>query len=125
MPRSLFTILTFARISTRRFFRDRLSIFFGVLFPLIFLFVFGGIFGKSDGASFRVALINNSDSAFSKEFVGNLSKEKTFNIDTEAKTLDDAKEKMTRSQLDATIVLPENFGAVNEASKTPSGQAKV
>ncbi len=125
MPRSLFTILTFARISTKRFFRDKLSIFFGILFPLIFLFVFGGIFGKNDLASFRVALINNSNSAFSKEFVANLRKEKTLNIDTEAKNLDQAKEKMTRSQLDATIVLPENFGAINETSKTPSGQAKV
>lgn len=125
MTKSLYTIITFARISTRRFFRDRLSIFFGILFPLIFLFVFGGIFGKSDGASFRIALINNSNSSFSKEFVGNLTKEKTFTIDNDAKTLDQAKEKMTRSQLDATIVLPENFGANNTATNTPTGQAKV
>ncbi len=125
MINSLYTILTFARINTKRFFRDKLSIFFGILFPLIFLFVFGGIFGGASNASFRIALINNSNSTFSKEFVGSLTKEKTFAVDTEAKTLDEAKEKMTRSQLDAAIVLPDNFGATSAASPVPSGQAKV
>lgn len=125
MTNSFYTILTFARISTKRFFRDRLSIFFGILFPLIFLFVFGGIFGNGDNATFRIALINNSNSAFSKEFAGSLGKEKTFAVDTSAKNLDEAKEKMTRSQLDATIILPEDFGVINQTTHLPGGQAKV
>lgn len=125
MNKSLYTIITFARINTRRFFRDKLSIFFGILFPLIFLFVFGGIFGKSDSASFRVALINQSNSEFSKQFVADLKKEKSLKVDDTEKTLADASEKMTRSQLDAAIVLPENFGAVDGATQLPGGQAKV
>ena len=43
MNRSLFTVLTFVKINTRRFFRDRLALFFTVIFPLIFLIVFGGL----------------------------------------------------------------------------------
>ncbi|HRF28194.1 MAG TPA: ABC transporter permease [Candidatus Saccharibacteria bacterium] len=125
MNKSLFTIITFARINTKRFFRDRLSIFFGILFPLIFLFVFGGIFGQNSDVSFRVALINNSDSAFAKDFAKSLKKEKVFDIDAESKTLSAAKEKMIRSQLDAAIILPKDFGTVDAKSKRPMGQAKV
>lgn len=125
MNKSFYTILTFARINTKRFFRDKLSIFFGILFPLIFLFIFGGIFGKSDSASFRVALINQSNSAFSKQFVADLKKEKLLKIEADISSIDDANEKMIRSQLDATIILPKDFGAVSAQTKLPGGQAKV
>lgn len=124
MSRSLFTILTFARISTKRFFRDRLSIFFGILFPLIFLFVFGGIFGNNTNVSFHIAVINQSKSTFASDFVKQLQKQSSFKIE-KAKSLDDIKQKMTQSQLDAAIVLPSNFGEVHPKTRMPSGQAKV
>ncbi|HTK39316.1 MAG TPA: ABC transporter permease [Patescibacteria group bacterium] len=125
MRKSLFTVFTFARINTRRFFRDRLSIFFGIMFPLIFLFVFGGIFGSNDSASFRVALINNSSSPFATNFVKQLKDEKSFKVDESFKSLDDAKELMTRSQLDAAVILPREFGAVDTKSKLPKGDVQV
>lgn len=125
MPRSLFTVYIFARINTRRFFRDKLSIFFGVLFPLIFLFVFGGIFGNNDSASFRVALINDSESQFASQFVDQIKGEKSFNVDESFSSLDGAKEKMVHSQLDATIILPSDFGDVNKQTRLPSGEAQI
>lgn len=125
MNKTLYTILTFARINTRRFFRDRLSIFFGIMFPLIFLFVFGGIFGNSNQASFHIALINQSKSQFAGEFVKELQKQSSFEIETDAKSLDDTREKMTRSQLDATVLLPENFGEIDASTQQPTGQATV
>lgn len=125
MNKSLYTVLTFARINTRRFFRDRLSIFFGILFPLIFLFVFGGIFGGSNQASFHIALVNQSQSPFAKEFVDQIKKQSSFKVETDFKTLDDTKEKMTRSQIDATIVLPQSFGITDPKTKTPAGQAEL
>ncbi len=124
MKKSLYTVLTFARINTRRFFRDRLSIFFGILFPLIFLFVFGGIFNSNNMASFRVALINKSDSSFAKDFVSKLDKSENFDVDQSYQSLDAAEEKMIRSQLDAAIILPETFGEVGE-SRTPTGEVEV
>lgn len=124
MNRSLYTIITFAKINTRRFFRDRLSIFFGILFPLIFLFVFGGIFGNSSSANFHIAVVNQSKSKFADQFVSDLKKQSSFTVD-DASSLNSTKEKMTRSQLDATIVLPSNFGDINTTTHTPSGQATV
>jgi ABC-2 type transport system permease protein len=123
MKKSLFTVWVFAKLNTRRFFRDRLALFFGILFPLIFLFVFGGIFGKSSDTSFRIAVINQSDTTFAKDFTKQIAENKVFKVDKDVSNLEQAKEKMTRSQVDATIVLPDNFG--EEASGHPSGQAKV
>ncbi len=125
LPKSLFTVVTFARINTRRFFRDRLSIFFGILFPLFLLLIFGGIFGNSDSASFRVAVINESGSEFATNFVKELDDEKSFDVNQSYATLDDAKDDMVHSQIDATIILPENFGAVDESTRMPSGQVKL
>lgn len=125
MQRSLYTVLTLVRINTRRFFRDRLAIFFTVIFPLIFLFVFGGLNSGSGDVSFRVALVNQSDSTFAKEFVQQSKDSKILKVDPEVTTLDAAKDKMTKSQLDATIVLPESFGEIKDGAESPSGRARI
>lgn len=125
MNRSLYTVWTFFRINTKRFFRDRLAIFFTVVFPLIFLFVFGSLQNGSGDVSFNVALINKSDSAFAKQFVSHVEKGKVLKVNEEITTLSEAREKMSRSELDAAIVLPEDFGTVKPKAKFPSGQAEV
>lgn len=124
MPKQLLPVWVFAKIAIKRSFRDRLTIFFTFIFPLIFLFIFGGIFGKSSDVSFRVALLNQSSSDFSKQFVDNASKDKVLKIDPEVDTLDEATEKMKRSQIDATIILPPDFGQITN-SKYPTGEAKI
>lgn len=125
MQRSLYTVFTFVRINTKRFFRDRLALFFTIGFPLIFLFVFGSLNSGSGGASFNVAIINQSSSQFAKDFVGQISSSKVVKVNNEVTTLSDAKEKMSRSELDATIELPANFGDKTPDTPYPSGQAKV
>lgn len=121
--KQLLTVKTFAKISIRRAFRDKMAIFFVFLFPLIFLFVFGGIFSNDKSATFNIALINQSDSSFAKQFVESAKKNSAFKIDDSITSLDQAQEKMSRSQLDGAIVLPKEFGAEN--NNIPSGQAKV
>lgn len=123
--KSWFTVFTFVRINTKRFFRDKTAIFFTIGFPLIFLFVFGSLNSGNSSISFNVALINNSDSAFSKDFVKTLQDGDTLKVSDEVTTLDEAKDKMTRSELDAAIVLPENFGDIQEGATYPSGEAQV
>lgn len=125
--RKLYTVKTFVKISTRRFFRDRTAIFFTVAFPLIFLFVFGGIFGKnSGGASFNLALIDNAHSQFAQQYVKEVkSQSKIFKIDSEVTTLKQANEKMARGELDATIELPSDFGTLKSGQQFPSGQAVI
>jgi ABC-2 type transport system permease protein len=125
LKRSLFTVGTFVRISTKRFFRDRLAIFFTIGFPLIFLFVFGSLNAGGGNVSFNVAVINNSHSQFATSFVKQLQSSKIVKVDSTVTTLAKAEDKMSRSELDATIELPTNFGAVASGSTYPTGQAKV
>jgi ABC-2 type transport system permease protein len=122
--KQLFTVVVFSRLSTVRFFRDRLALFFGILFPLIFLFVFGGIFGKStNSVSFSVAVINDSSSKYAQQFVDQGKSKGFLKIDNTVSNLSAAEQKMARGQLDAAIVIPSNFGQVKGV--LPSGQLKV
>jgi ABC-2 type transport system permease protein len=121
-----YTVYVFSRLSTRRFFRDRLALFFGILFPLIFLFVFGFIFGRGGGeTSFKVAFINESHTQIAQQYEKQARHSKLLKIDEKSVTMSAAKEKMNRSQLDATIVLPKDFGTVKPGQRIPSGTAQV
>ena len=106
-----------------RFFRDKTAMFFTFLFPLIFLFIFGTIFGGSNSVSFRVAVLNNSDTSFAKQFVDELHKNSAFKVD-DSDSLDTAKQKMSRTELDSIIELPATFGQPN-AQQVPSGAMNV
>ncbi len=122
--KKLYTVVVFSRLSTRRFFRDRLALFFGILFPLIFLFVFGGIFGKStNNVSFNVAVINDSNGQYAKQFIDQGKSSGVLKINESLTTLSEAETDMARGQLDAAIVIPSNFGDV--VGKLPAGQLKV
>lgn len=121
----LFTVAVFTKLSTRRFFRDSLALFFGIAFPLIFLFVFGSLSGNNN-VSFKVALIDNSDSSFSKTFKDNLKQGKIIKVDSEAsQSLSVAKDKIGKSQIDGIIVLPKDFGEVKTGQSYPSGKAQI
>ncbi len=125
MKRSMYTVLTFVRINTKRFFRDRLALFFSIGFPLIFLFVFGSLNSGSGSVSFKVAVINQSNTSFSQAFVKQLDNSSVLKVSQDITTIEAAKAKMSQSQLDAAIVLPSGFGAVAAGIQYPSGEARV
>lgn len=124
MKKAFLPVITFAKIDVKRLFRDKVGIFFVFAFPLIFLVVFGSIFRGDGDVSFRVALLNKSDTEFAKGFVEEAKADKVLKIDEEVTTLEQAKEKMNRGQIDATITLPESFGEIGE-KQFPTGQAEV
>lgn len=123
--RALLPVMVFAKIDTRRLFRDKMAIFFTFLFPLIFLFIFGGIFGQTGSISFDVAIINQSTSEFAKSFIEDAKDDTFFKIRNDITTKQQAEEAMNRSQIDAAIVLPETFGAIEKGQRHPSGQATI
>ncbi len=119
------TVAVFTKLSTRRFFRDRLALFFGILFPLIFLFVFGGLSKGGGSPSFKVAVLNQSHSAFAASFDKQLSQGKVLQVDKEATSLPIAKDRLSKSQIDGIIILPPDFGVVNPARHYPTGQVQL
>lgn len=104
----------------KRFYRDPVSLFFTLGLPLIFLLIFGSIFRGSDNLSFNVAVVNNSTSEISQQFVGMIDKTEVFNV----KDVDDAHAAMRDGDIGSIIELPETFGAMNEQG-VPRGTAKV
>lgn len=124
MKKALYTVRIFTQLNTRRFFRDRLSIFFGILFPLLLLCVFGFITSGDKAPTFHVAIINESKEAFSRTFAAQLDKSKVLKVDTAVTSKADAASLMGKGQLDATIVLPPGFGALG-SNNYPTGTAQV
>src|SRR5690554_1099951 len=90
----LLPVTTFARIDIKRLFRDKVAIFFTFVFPLIFLLIFGTIFSGDNGVSFRVGLLNESDTEFSQQFTERLNENEIFEVDEDVTNLDQAREKM-------------------------------
>lgn len=122
--KNILPITTYVRIDVKRLFRDKVAIFFVFGFPLLFLVIFGSVFGgNSNDISFRVGLLNQSDTKFATDFEKELKDNKVFEVDEEVTTVDEAKEKMNRSQLDATIILPESFG--EQSGEYPTGEAVI
>lgn len=118
-------VITFALIDIKRSFRDKTAIFFIFVFPLIFLFVFGGIFGGDNNVSFNVALLSKADNQFTTEFLKNAQKDELIKVNKEITTEATAREKMKRGEIDAIIKLPSDFGEVKPGQDYPSGQAEV
>ena len=110
--------LVFAVAQFKRSLRDPLSLFFIILFPLIFLFVFGTIFGNSADASFKVAVFDHAKSDFSEQFTSKLTEGKAFKISSDIENIDLAKDKMSRGELDSIIELPKTFGEVKTDQDT-------
>jgi ABC-2 type transport system permease protein len=124
IKKQLIPIIVFVPIDVRRLFRDKVAIFFVFLFPLIFLLVFGSIFKSSGDISFKVGLINNSKTEFSATFIQDLKKSGVIEVDESIMTSDQANEKMARGEVDATVILPPNFGETGK-NKYPTGQLEI
>lgn len=125
MKRYMTAVLALTRAYLLRFMRDKTAMFFTFLFPLLFLFVFGSLYANDNNdVSFKIALFNRSESAFSQQFSDELKKSDTFEINTDVTEFDDAKERMGRGEIDTIVELPANFGEVNEQQQ-PAGSVNV
>ncbi len=122
LKQKLFTIWVFFAVNFKRIFRDKTALFFTFMFPLIFLLVFGYA-NKTSGVTFSVAVLNESSNPVAVQTQKQISGLKVFKVDKDIHNLGEAKEKMKRSQLDATIILPKDFGVTRDGS--PTGEAQV
>lgn len=124
MRRYIHTVLVLAKNLLKRFMRDKVALFFTFLFPLLFLFVFGSLNRGNQDINFDIALINRADSQFAQQFVQQAKEDKIFKIKQDITSLDQAKEKMGRGEIDSIIELPADFGEPN-AQGVPRGNLIV
>jgi ABC-2 type transport system permease protein len=125
IQQQLRTVAIFTKLSTRRFFRDKVSLFFGIMFPLIFLCVFGAISKGGGDPKFNVAVLNESQTSFSRTFSKQIQDGKIFKVDKNLTSLTTAKDKLSKGQIDGIIVLPAGFGTPDPSKGYPTGKVKI
>ncbi len=94
-----------ASIFIKIFYRDRQSLFFSLLFPLIFTCIF--LFSGGEPNPTKIGLVNKSENELSLKFVERVKKEKTFTI-KEGSELE-LKEELIAAEQTAIIIIPKNF----------------
>lgn len=117
------TIWTLCKTLTTRWVRDPVALFFTLVFPMIFLLIFGAM-SRSSNVSFNIVVVNKSNTKFASEFAKQIESNKVFKIKDGVKNFDQAKEKMGRGELDSIIELPAGFGQLNEKG-VPQGKTVV
>ncbi len=94
-----------ASIFIKIFYRDRQSLFFSLLFPIIFTCIF--LFSGGEPNPTKIGLVNKSENELSLKFVERVKKEKTFTI-KEGSELE-LKEELIAAKQTAIIIIPKNF----------------
>src|SRR6185437_3888435 len=99
------TIRSLYVASIKEFIRDRAAIIWTLAFPLIFIVLFGVIFGGNGGsANYTVGIVNEDNGAVSQQLEGAFKKFPSFKVETgnRATELD----KLKQGQVDMVIVIP-------------------
>lgn len=117
------TTLLFARTQLKRVSRDIVTLIVLFSIPALLLVLFGAFTTNTNNVSLRVAVVNESNTAFAKEFEKQLDKVEILKQPEQAVTKTQAEEKIKAGELDAAVVLPQNFG--DTKANLPTGEAKV
>ena len=122
MRKQWLTVWILSKSFTLRYLRDKTALFFTFVFPLAFLIIFGFIF-RGGGATFNIALINESKTVYSQNFTDQLRESKSLKF-ADVSTLDEAKTKLTRQEIDLILILPQEFGQPNSQG-VPTGSLQL
>ena len=88
----------------KQFFRDKTAVFFTFAFPLIFIFLFGMVFGGDNSVNYNVGLVQQGDSPTGTHIAEALDSISIFTI-TE-NNLDASLDALKKGELAAVIVIP-------------------
>lgn len=117
------TTFLFAKTQLLRVSRDIVTLVVLFTIPLLLLLLFGAFTANTNNVSLRVAVINQSQTTFARDFDKQLDKVEILKQVDEKLTLEQAQDKIKRGELDAAVVLPADFGKTKNG--LPSGEAKV
>lgn len=104
-------ILTLAAKDLRLLLRDRMGLFFIVVFPVIYGVFFGSMFGGGGGSSAKlnIAVADEDDTPASHRFVKDL--DKSGSVALTSSTRDEAMESVRLGKQTAFVAIPKGFGA--------------
>ena len=102
-----------AIIFIKIFYRDRQSLFFSLLFPLIFTGIF--LFSDSEPNPTKLGLVNQSQDELSIKFVELVKKEKVFTVKEGSES--ELKDDLIAGDQTAVIIIPETFNNFSNPGK--------
>jgi len=104
--------------SLKMIFRDRLTLFWGLAFPVMFIVIFG-LFNFEGGGTARLAIIDQAGTDVSKQLIAAMRQIKYFKLHDEITSESDAKNALKDGKIEAAIILPESFRALGSDSGQP------
>lgn len=105
----MLSILNLLKASLKMNFRNKQAMVFTFIMPVILMILFGLAFGKSGNLSLKVGVVDQANSAFSKEFIKGLEKVDAFKVTKGKKSAEFAA--LKDGDRTSVIVLPKDFGA--------------
>jgi len=98
--------------------RDKMSLFFTLVFPLLMAIFFGTAFsGGSKSARISLAVVDQDNTAASREWVHKLAESDSLEI--QSLPLEDARDRVRRGKLTAFLVIPPGFGQAHQGVFDP------
>lgn len=96
--------------------RNRQALFWQLVFPLIFIVIFG-LFNMDSFATSKILIIDRADTTVSHKIVDGMKEIDLFKAETSTdyNQLEDAKGKLKRSELDFILVIPETVKDIPES----------
>jgi ABC-2 type transport system permease protein len=107
-------LLNLTAANIRSFVRDRAALFWTLAFPIVFVVLFGTIFGGSGNASFKIGWVDLDGTGPSRQLQRVFSATQVLTIQPGSQ--DDELDAMRRGDVDAVIVVPAGFGAVADTA---------
>ena len=96
------TLIALYVANMREFLRNRMTIFWNLAFPILFILLFGFIFSGNGGASYTAGVVDHDNSAASQQLIGIL--DKNFTVKTGAFSTEQAA--LKKGDVDMVIVIP-------------------
>jgi ABC-2 type transport system permease protein len=97
-------------------YRDRLGLFWALLFPLMFIGVFA-LFNPMRTPEVEIAVVDEARNPFSQALIDNLKSVEVFKVETPG-DIEAARQDLKNGQYDMVLVLPPSLGENTEVSAT-------
>jgi ABC-2 type transport system permease protein len=98
-------------------FRDKQALFWTLLFPCMFIIIFG-LFNFDNPGNAKIAVIDQANSEISQQFVAGLEKIDFLKIES-SDNVDSSKDLLKNDKLEFVLVIPESFN-INLPAANPT-----
>ena len=105
------------RYNIKMLLRNKQALFWSLVFPLVFTFIFGTFFGKGSSSTGNIIMINQSNSELAKTIDKTLTKSDLFKS-TRSADISASRESVKKGKSVAVIIIPKGFGDQNKDATT-------